>query len=103
MSRVDPDHLSQCWVHSHEEDAPGTIVFRPRGWSFPPSRGRRSIALKPDGMIEGASAGPDDRSQTTAGHWQLLPGNILEIATDGKSASHLELLDVSSDRMVVRK
>ncbi len=31
------------WIHSHEEDAHGVTVYRRKGYSFPPSRGRRGV------------------------------------------------------------
>ena len=31
------------WIHSHEEDAKGVMVYRPANYSFPPSRGRVGV------------------------------------------------------------
>ncbi len=103
MTEVDPSLLPRRWVHSHEEDDPGTLVFRPGSWQLPPSRGRRAIALEPDGTLAGSMPGPDDRKQPAAGHWQLLPGSVLELAPDGKAVSRLQILDISADRLIVKR
>lgn len=103
MTVVDPDLLPQRWVHSHEEDAPGMLVFRPGSWRFPPSRGRRAIALEPGGTLAGSTPGPDDRTVKSVGHWQLLPGDVLELAPDGKTVSRLQILDVSADRLIFKR
>jgi len=49
--------VRRCWVHSHEEDSDEEMVFRPAAYEFPPSRGRRSFELKPDGIPPYGDAG----------------------------------------------
>lgn len=52
--------LRRCWVHSHEEDSDEEMVFRPAAYELPPSRGRRSFELKPDGILAEGGIGPTD-------------------------------------------
>src|SRR5437667_6338660 len=37
------------WMHSHEEDMQGVMAFRPKDFSFPPSRGRRGFDFREGG------------------------------------------------------
>ena len=68
--RVPPEVLQRAWVHSHEEDTGAEMVFRPAGYSFPRSRGRRSFELTPGGKLtRGAPARP------TAGRRSVVPGS----------------------------
>lgn len=98
MPDFDPAALQKRWIHSHEEDAPGRQVFRPDGWSFPPSRGRRAFALGPGGALGGSKPGPDDRSEATSGSWRLRDDGVLEL--DGQE---LRVLEVTADKLVVAR
>jgi hypothetical protein len=98
MPDFDRAALEKRWIHSHEEDAPGRMVFRPDGWRFPPSRGRRSFALAPGGALTAARPGPDDRSQATGGQWRLRDDGVLEL--DGQE---YRVLEVHADKLVVER
>jgi hypothetical protein len=58
---IDVSHLAQAWVHSHEEDTATTTVYRPAGFPFPPSRGRKGFHLQPGGTL---TARNPDRAET---------------------------------------
>src|ERR1041384_5695638 len=51
-NKTSVDVAPQHWVHSHEEDTDTEMVLRPAGYKFPPSRGRSSFELKPDGRTD---------------------------------------------------
>src|SRR3954470_5302976 len=51
------------WVHSHEEDKGGQMIFRPATYRFPPSRGRTSFQLNADGTLLRNRPGPTDQTQ----------------------------------------
>jgi hypothetical protein len=87
---VEREHLAGRWVHSHEEDTGDELVFRQAGYAFPPSRGRESIELKPDGSYAGSVPGPVDKPVAgDEGEWTLdgdrlrLGDRVLEIASVG--------------------
>jgi hypothetical protein len=65
--------LRPCWVHSHEEDSDEEMVFRPAAYEFPPSRGRRSFELKPDGILAEGGIGPT--ASFSAGTLQRRPAS----------------------------
>ena len=89
------------WVHAHEEDTPGTMVFRPSSHPLPPSRGRRRLKLQLGGVLGGTSPGPDDRTQGSAGRWEL-HGDALRLDT-GTAPQELHVLSATTDRLVLKK
>jgi hypothetical protein len=101
----DADVLHQYWVHSHEEDTDTEMVFRPATFNFPPSRGRTSFELKPDGSLVESGIAPDDRRLGTTGTWKLEDDNALAFYTGSQSAPHrvMRIASVDKDRLVVKK
>ena len=100
---IDAKALLQRWVHSHEEDTADRMVFRPSTFQFPPSRGRRSFALNQDGSLSQQSLGPDDRPVGRQGTWRLKNGDELELNSPGGGTTVMRLVEVTPDRMVVRR
>lgn len=98
MPDFDTHALQQRWTHSHEEDTPGRMVFRPDSFRFPPSRGRRSFALGPGGTAGGSKPGPDDRSEATGGRWRLRDDGVLEV-----EGQELRVLELGADKLVVER
>src|SRR5438552_2214834 len=99
LSQILPGH----WVHSHEEDKDAEMVFRPAHFSFPPSRGRKSFELKPDGQLIQSGIGPTDRRSITAGTWKLEEGDRLAFYDDPHAPPRqvLQIKAVQPDRLVV--
>ncbi len=81
------------------------MVLRPASYNFPPSRGRASFELKPDGGLFEHGIGPTDRREQTEGRWKLEGGNSLVFYKGSKSKPHRVFLVVSSDkdRLVIKK
>lgn len=103
MADFDTAVLQQRWTHSHEEDTPGRMVFRPGGWHFPPSRGRRGFELGPDGALTVSGPGPTDRTVSGGGRWRLRDDGVLELEQEGRATSELRLVEASADRLVVER
>ncbi|MBI1741583.1 hypothetical protein HYR54_00770 [Candidatus Acetothermia bacterium] len=103
--KVNADVLPQWWVHSHEEDTEAEMVFRPATFNFPPSRGRISFDLKPDGSLAESGIAPDDRRLETKGTWKLEDDNTLAFYTGSQSAPHrvMRITSVDKDRLVIKK
>ena len=99
---VDRAALERRWVHSHEEDAPGEMVFRPDTHDFPPSRGRLSFELRTDGSYAEAAIGPADVPLAVTGAWTL-DGDVLVIRRDAGSEPErrLPVKAAEPDRLVV--
>jgi hypothetical protein len=95
--------LRRCWVHSHEEDSDEEMVFRPAAYEFPPSRGRRSFELKPDGILAEGGIGPTDRPMETQGTWELRDDRLLLRRDPSETPRVMRIASVADDRLVVEK
>ena len=99
---VDRSALERRWVHSHEEDAPGEMVFRPADHDFPPSRGRLAFEFRPDGSYAEAAIGPADVPLAVTGSWRLDDDELVisrEAATEPER--RLRVKAAEPDRLVV--
>jgi hypothetical protein len=102
MPDFDTAALQQRWTHSPEEDTPGRMVFRPEGFRFPPSRGRRSFELRPDGALVASGPGPTDRTVASEGSWRLRDEGVLELEQQGRPTT-MRLIEVAADKLVVER
>ncbi len=105
MKRQDTERvLRRRWIHSHEEDTDKEMVFRPAAFKFPPSRGRRSFELKPDGTLVEGRIGPTDRPLETQGTWKLEDDNRLVLRPEpSKTPRVMQIASVDEDRLVIEK
>lgn len=66
------------WFHSHEEDSPGVVVYRPSSFDFPPARmPRERITLSAGGRAAVGSPGPADRADQTPARWSLVADQVV--------------------------
>lgn len=106
MSDIEKDALAQQWIHSHEEDNDKEMVFRPATYKFPPSRGRSSFELKPDGTLTESGPGPTDRTERSEGKWQLEANKNLVFyrgSSRDQPSRVLKLASADRNRLVVKK
>jgi hypothetical protein len=103
--KITPEVLHRTWVHSHEEDTDREMVFRPETFKFPPSRGRASFELKPDGSLVEGGPGPDDRREARAGSWKLEGADTLAFYGPSQPGPSrlLRIRSASADRLVIMK
>ena len=98
---VDPASFVGSWSHSHEEDGEGVQVFRPVDYDFPPSRGRETMTLRPDGTAVAGLPGPDDRGmRTDDGTWRL-QGDVLHGRCPGWVAT-FKVVAITPQRLELR-
>lgn len=95
-------HLLGTWVHSHEEDAAGEMVFRPASYPFPLSRGRRSFELAAGGDLTESGPGPADRTQRIRGRWTV-NGDELTLSTPNRARQQFRIVKTGPDRLVLRE
>ena len=94
QNEIDNSILCQKWIHSHEEDTASGTVYRPVAFAFPPSRGREEIDLRPDGIVQGQTAGPSDRRQSRSGSWTIEHGILkINLPTSDRTWKVQELAD----------
>jgi hypothetical protein len=97
------DALQKHWVHSHEEDSGSEMVFRPASHPLPPSRGRTSFELRPDGSYVESSPGPADVPEESSGRWSL-EGDRLALTAEGDRPDQAwEVKAVGDDRLALRR
>jgi hypothetical protein len=96
--------LRQEWVHAHEEDTGDTRVFRPASHPLPPSRGRRTLDLRKEGLLTQSQPGADDRRTRETGVWSL-EGQTLTLRSGSPAAppDQLEIVALEKNRLVLRK
>jgi hypothetical protein len=96
--------LNQTWVHSHEEDTPTEMVFRPATYPLPPSRGRTSFQLLSDGTAKTGGPGPTDAPETADASWTLANNDELQIklANSGEVRDYA-IASVEPTKLVVQK
>jgi hypothetical protein len=97
------DALQGHWVHSHEEDTEDEMVFRPATYAFPPSRGRMSFDLRPDGTYVESSPGPVDVPEESSGQWSLENDRLVLYAEGDRPGHAWEIAAAEGDRLAVRK
>jgi len=95
--------LDRLWVHSHEEDTPSETVFRLDSFPLPPSRGRSSFKLAPDGQLRSSGPGPDDRTVSSQGTWSLDASNVLTLKRRTGGTTVMKILSIGPDKLVVKK
>lgn len=105
-SDIDPKVLVREWLHSHEEDTPGKMVFRPASFPFPPSRGRLGFELRADASLADHFPGPGDAPQSREGRWGLGAGGRALEFFEGNSkapAKSWTIDSAGSDKLILRK
>lgn len=95
--------LIRVWVHSFEEDRGPIQVFRPKGYSFPRSRGRDGFEICPNGQFVQLAPGNTDGSEKSVGRWRLERGRELLITLPGtERATRLDIVRLSDEVLEVR-
>lgn len=105
-SYVMPDSFYRTWVHSHEEDFDGKMVYRRADYDFPPSRGRERFDVKRDGGLLYYGLAPNDgAAQPIEGKWYTVQERAIEISLPNNREKEFaaELVEISSERLVIRK
>ncbi|MBI3818579.1 MAG: hypothetical protein HY286_07815 [Planctomycetes bacterium] len=95
--------LQKLWLHSREEDSGDSIIYRPESYKFPPARGREGMEFLAGGVYSEISPGPADRRARRPGTWTLTGDSILTIRVDGAADVIYQLVEVSGERLVLRR
>jgi hypothetical protein len=96
--------VSGRWVHAHEEDTDGEMVFRPAGTDLPPSRGRMALDLRPDGTFAESGLGASDVPEEATGTW-ILEGETITLSEGAAQGVPREMHVVSADeeRLILKR
>ncbi|NLG21316.1 MAG: hypothetical protein GX555_07800 [Actinomycetales bacterium] len=105
MGADEPAEAAQLigpWFHSHEEDSPGVVVYRPASFAFPRARmPRDSITLGPDGSAAVGQPGPADRADQTPATWHVA-GNQVVVDTEGGRTLRLTVGELDQTVLIMR-
>jgi hypothetical protein len=97
-----PD-LAKRWVHSFEEDHDDVEVYRPFDYEFPPARGRNGLEFSVDGSFTEWAVGRGDAREPVPGQWQTADAGTVAVTTDRGDEQVLEVVQLSPDRLEVRR
>ena len=102
---IEPESKVLCrrWVHSHEEDTAGEMVFRPADYVFPLSRGRFAFELREDGSAITSEPGAADRPRAAKGRWSLKDVELCLTAQAAAKERRFEIVSATRERLVVRR
>jgi hypothetical protein len=101
--KINKKLLQRRWLHAHEEDTPGKMVFRPDTYALPPSRGRTGYEFQPGGQVERVGPGPTDRHSSTQGTWKIDSQDELTIDIPGAPTEVFTIGDLDTDRLILKK
>jgi hypothetical protein len=97
--------IQRRWLHSHEEDTPGEMVFRPDTFAFPRSRGRAGFELKDTNELIEIDIAPSDGSKASGGRWAVnAAGELAFYRGDASKPSRvMKIVSASPERLVVSR
>ncbi len=101
-SAVVPQTLFKHWVHSREEDGGDVEVYRPKGFSFPPSFGRDGFEIRKNGEFIQDDIGPADGIVQVPGHWELRDVNEIAVSFDTAGREGYAFEIVAIDEAILR-
>lgn len=94
------------WTHSHEEDptdSPLVHVYRPRNWTYGPSRGRASFDLQAKTKGRFWDIAPADGRAECTVSWRLESGAELVIRWPDGRLRRWRIEDAEPNRLVLRE
>ncbi len=98
--------LHKKWVHSYEDDTDGVDAYRPSGYAFPPSRGRRGMEFKADGTFIRYDIAPSDGPLPVPGTWEPVKGQkAVQIKVQGERPEtyRLEIVALGDSLLRVKR
>jgi hypothetical protein len=103
VSQLQPE-LFGYWIHSHEEDTPGTRAYRQSGFPFPPARGRTGFELRPGGEWIRDAIAPTEGSDEVRGRWTVEgPGRLRVIEDDSQRSTRIiEIISLEDGVLRIR-
>jgi len=98
------------WSHSYEEDTNLTVenTYRPYGFNFPLSRGRKGLRFSPNGNFIYLYNGPADEPLEATGTWRAFGSQRILISFDAPPNGQqipfrpiIKVISVSNDKLVI--
>jgi hypothetical protein len=98
-----PPEVFNSWIHSREEDEGAVQAYRPKGFKFPPSRGRAGFEINKDGEFIDHPIAPADGNETVPGKWKLAGEGKIKVTFPKDAKRNPFTLEIAScDGKVLR-
>lgn len=99
--------VDKTWLHSYEEDAGDTVVYRQNTYEFPPSRGRTGFTLESGGVIKRYEIAPTDGLEEQVGEWEQVDKHRVQVRMKPESNPpqhyEVEILSLEDGVLKVRR
>ncbi len=93
------------WMHSHEEDEGDIKVYRPSGFKFPPTRGRRGFSLQMENnALISYDIAPTDGTLERKGKWESIGENVISFEYPNEPSRNykIELLTYKKKKLTIK-
>lgn len=99
--------IDRTWLHSFEEDAGDTLVYRPNTYEFPPSRGRTGFTLESGGVIKRYEIAPTDGLEEKLGEWEQKDKRSVQVRMSPDSSPpqqyEVQIISLEDDVLKIRR
>ncbi len=99
-----PPEVFRHWVHSYADDTDALKVFRPKGYKFPPARGRVGFEIEEGGEFLYYDIAPADGSMKIPGRWEARGEDTLVVTfPGGREPMTIRIVSCTGDMLKIRK
>jgi len=91
------------WLRTPEEDAGGTLVYRPASHPLPPARRRDGVEFHADGTMSGLQPGRTDIAKQRAGRWSTSADTLVLHWADTSTDETYRIVEATPDRLVLAR
>ena len=97
----DTTYLYQHWIHSYEEDEKDKTIttYRPKGYPFPPARGREGFEFQKNGVFMWYPIAAGDGNSEIKESWELKDGQLIIRGKD--RVVKYKIISLAKDKLMV--
>ena len=93
------------WLHSHDEDTPDVLVYRPADYPFPREEGRDGFEILAGGEFYYLGIGRGDGTEVSNGRWTIeAPGRVrIDVNNNRVKPFWLEVISCDAETLKVKR
>ena len=93
------------WLHSHDEDTPDVLVYRPADYPFPREEGRDGFEILAGGEFHYLGIGRGDGTEVSNGRWTIeAPGRVrIDVNNKRVKPFWLEVISCDAETLKVKR
>lgn len=95
-------HLFKRWTHSSAEDRGDILVYRPKNYPLPRTRGRTGLEFFKNGRFIYHSIAPTDGILPIPGRWSIQQPNMVKMQFPGRSIPSYTLTILECNEQILR-